>query len=110
MTLSIHVLDTALGVPAQGIPLILRKGSTILYQGVTNEDGRCPELTRQVIGRGLYSLTYYVASYFKDRGADLTDPPFLDCVTIDFGVADDKQHYHVPLLVSPFSYSTYRGS
>ncbi|OZS41281.1 hypothetical protein ASV53_24655 [Photobacterium sanguinicancri] len=61
-------------------------------------------------GTGLYSLTFAVAAYFRSKGVTLPDPPFLDSVTIDFGIAEDGAHYHVPLLVSPFAYSTYRGS
>lgn len=110
MTLSTHVLDTMHGVPARGVALALRKGNVTLFQGLTNDDGRCPELGAALQGTGLYSLTFSVAGYFRSRGVALPDPPFLDSVTIDFGIADDAAHYHVPLLVSPFAYSTYRGS
>jgi 5-hydroxyisourate hydrolase len=61
-------------------------------------------------GSGRYSLTFHVADYFRDRATALAEPPFLDEVVIGFGIADPAQHYHVPLLVSPWSYSTYRGS
>ncbi|WP_141226353.1 hydroxyisourate hydrolase, partial [Photobacterium sanguinicancri] len=78
--------------------------------GASNEDGRCPDLGTILQGTGLYSLTFAVAAYFRSKGVTLPDPPFLDSVTIDFGIAEDGAHYHVPLLVSPFAYSTYRGS
>lgn len=110
MTLSTHVLDTVDGVPAEGVALTLRMGNIVLYSGTTNDGGRCPDLKSALRGKGLYSLTFSVASYFRSRGVTLPEPPFLDSVTIDFGVADGDAHYHVPLLVSPFSYSTYRGS
>lgn len=110
MTLSTHVLDTAHGVPARGIKLVLSKGNVQLFEGVTNDDGRCPELRELPIEPGLYSLTFTVAAYFRSTGIALPDPPFLDAITIEFGIADQGTHYHVPLLVSPFSYSTYRGS
>ncbi len=110
MTLSTHVLDTVHGVPARGVKLALSKGNVTRYEGETNDDGRCPGLGDLQIEPGLYSLTFTVAAYFRGKGIMLSDPPFLDSVTIDFGVADDNAHYHVPLLVSPFSYSTYRGS
>ena len=110
MTLSTHVLDTAHGVPARGVKLVLSKGNVLLFKGLTDEDGRCPELRDLPIEVGLYSLTFTVAEYFQNTGIALSDPPFLDAITIDFGVVDKAAHYHVPLLVSPFSYSTYRGS
>ena len=79
-----------------------------MFEGITNADGRCPDLPAITTGR--FRLTFAVADYFRAKGVDLPEPPFLDRVTIDFGVADEAGHYHVPLLVSPFSYSTYRGS
>ena len=110
MTLSTHVLDTVHGEAAKGVTLILRKGDAVLYSGMTNDDGRCPDLKSMLEGKGSYSLSFSVASYFRSRGVTLPDPPFLDSVTIDFSVAEHNAHYRVPLLVSPFSYSTYRGS
>jgi 5-hydroxyisourate hydrolase len=110
MTLSTHILDTAHGLPARGVTIYLSKGNVVLFEGITNEDGRCPELSALQVYQGLYSLTFAVAEYFRGLGAALTDPPFLDTITIDFGIADAAAHYHVPLLVSPFAYSTYRGS
>lgn len=82
----------------------------LLEQGVTNEDGRCPALVADTaFAAGAYTLRFHVADYFRAQGVALPDPPFLDIVSIDFGMAEDG-HYHVPLLVSPFAYSTYRGS
>ena len=108
MSLSTHVLDTAHGCPAQGVALELLSGEGLsLFAGVTDADGRCPGLPPLEPGR--YRLTFAVADYFRRRGVTLADPPFLDVVGIDFGIADGG-HYHVPLLVSPYSYSTYRGS
>ncbi len=108
-SLSTHVLDTTHGSPAVGITIVLATGEgTVLFEGETNADGRCPGLPELAIGT--YRLTFAVAAYFRGRGVDLPEPPFLDRVAIDFGVADPAAHYHVPLLVSPFGYSTYRGS
>jgi 5-hydroxyisourate hydrolase len=108
-SLSTHVLDTAHGCPAAGIAVrLLNMNGAPLFSGSTNADGRCPGLPALAPGR--YALTFAVADYFRSAGVDLPDPPFIDIVTIDFGIADDGGHYHVPLLVSPFSYSTYRGS
>jgi len=110
-SLSTHVLDTAHGRPAAGMRVRLFAGNRLLFDGVTNTDGRCPELVALgAVDRGAYSLRFAVAPYFRSVGVALPDPPFLDEVTIAFGIADPQSHYHVPLLVSPFSYSTYRGS
>jgi 5-hydroxyisourate hydrolase len=78
----------------------------------TNADGRCaaPLLEGTAFRAGRYSLTFHVAAYFRALGVELPDPPFLDEIVIAFGIADARQNYHVPLLVSPWSYSTYRGS
>ena len=109
ISLSTHVLDTTHGRPAAGVALTLSStGAGTLFQGVTNEDGRCPGLPSLEGGR--YALTFAVADYFRSTGVTLPEPPFLDLVTIDFGVAATGGHYHVPLLVSPYGYSTYRGS
>lgn len=108
-SLSTHVLDTAHGCPAQGIALELTAADgALLFAGATDADGRCPGIPALAVGT--YRLTFAVAAYFRGRGMVLPQPPFLDRVSIDFGVADAGGHYHVPLLVSPFSYSTYRGS
>jgi 5-hydroxyisourate hydrolase len=107
-TLSTHVLDTARGRPAAKVAVRLSTAAGVwLFSGITNEDGRCPGLPAITAGR--YCLEFSVAEYFRNAGVTLPDPPFLDVVAIDFGVASDG-HYHVPLLVSPFAYSTYRGS
>ena len=110
MTLSTHVLDTAAGVPAAGVALTLAREGATLFAGHTDADGRCPALRDVAVDAGQYRLTFAVAAYFAARGVALADPPFLDEVTIAFGIADAAAHYHVPLLVSPFAYSTYRGS
>lgn len=108
-TLSTHVLDTAHGCPAVAVALTLTSaGGEVLFLGETNADGRCPGIPP--VGPGRYRLAFEVAGYFRARGIDLPEPPFLDVVTIDFGIAAGGGHYHVPLLVSPYAYSTYRGS
>jgi len=110
-SLSTHVLDTAHGRPAAGMRVRLFAGDRLLLDGVTNADGRCPEIAGLgAVPPGSYTLRFAVATYFRAVGVALPDPPFLDEVTIAFGIADSQSHYHVPLLVSPFSYSTYRGS
>jgi 5-hydroxyisourate hydrolase len=117
MGLSTHVLDTMHGTPAAGMAVRLYsvQGAqrTLVKELVLNSDGRNPDglLYEHVALRtGCYRLEFAVADYFRARGADLPEPPFLDHVGIDFGIADASAHYHVPLLVSPWSYSTYRGS
>lgn len=107
-TLSTHVLDTMHGKPAAGMQLWLEDAdSEALFAGETNADGRCPGLPDLAPGR--YALTFAVAEYFAGEGVTLPDPPFLGDVRIAFGVSEEG-HYHVPLIVSPFAYSTYRGS
>ena len=109
-TLSTHVLDTMNGRPAAGMAVALSGPEGEIARGATNGDGRCPDLLHTALAPGRYSIRFAVADYFRGLGVDLPDPPFLDEVTVDFGVAADGGHYHVPLLVSPFAYSTYRGS
>ena len=109
-TLSTHVLDTMHGRPAAGMAVALVGPDGELARGTTNADGRCPGLAPDGIAPGRYALRFSVAAYFRAQGVDLPDPPFLDDVTVDFGIAADGGHYHVPLLVSPYGYSTYRGS
>ncbi|MES2158877.1 MAG: hydroxyisourate hydrolase [Pseudomonadota bacterium] len=107
-SLSTHVLDTSHGCPAAGVALrLLDDNGTVLFAAATDSDGRCPGLPAVTPGR--YRLEFAVAAYFAERGVDLPEPPFLDIVLLDFGIAD-AGHYHVPLLVSPYGYSTYRGS
>ena len=107
---STHVLDTMHGRPAAGLAVALSGSNGEIARGITNEDGRCPDLLNGGLSPGRYSIRFSVADYFRTMGVALPDPPFLDVVAVDFGVATDGGHYHVPLLVSPYSYSTYRGS
>ncbi len=114
--LTTHVLDTANGVPAAGMKIelsILQDGRwTLLKTFATNADGRCdaPLLEGGKLINGEYKLVFHVADYFRARGATLPEPPFLNRVPLRFGIADPNEHYHVPLLISPWSYATYRGS
>jgi 5-hydroxyisourate hydrolase len=110
--LTTHVLDTTHGRPAAGVVLRLIQGGKVLVETVTNSDGRCdaPLLSGDTIKAGAYRLEFEVGAYFRGTGAVLPDPAFLETVGLDFGIADPSAHYHVPLLVSPFGYSTYRGS
>ena len=116
MGLSTHVLDTMHGTPAAGMAVALYTtqgdSATLVKRFVLNADGRSdgPLYDNDTIRVGTYRLTFDVAGYFKARGVQLPEPNFLDKVSLDFGVAHTDQHYHVPLLVSPWSYSTYRGS
>lgn len=119
MGLSTHVLDTMHGTPAAGMRVALYVTqapdglATLVRSMVLNADGRNPDgllYDNQTLRVGTYRLVFDVAAYFRARGVDLPEPPFLNQVSLDFGVADLAQHYHVPLLVSPWSYSTYRGS
>ena len=119
MGLSTHVLDTMHGRPAAGMQVALYTTSApegvaaLVKRMVLNADGRNPDgllFDAQSLQKGRYRLVFDVAAYFRACGVDLPEPPFLDQVSLDFGVADVSQHYHVPLLVSPWSYSTYRGS
>lgn len=97
-----HVLDTALGRPAAGVPITLHRGDTLLAEGHTDADGRMRVLAPEEVTAGTYRLTFHTHAYNPDG--------FFPAVTIEFRVADTAQHYHVPLLLSPFGYSTYRGS
>ena len=117
MGLSTHVLDTMHGTPASGMRVRLyttQGDQAMLVKSFTlNEDGRNPDgllYDNATLKVGTYRLVFDVAGYFKARGVVLPEPAFLNEVSLDFGVADTSQHYHVPLLASPWSYSTYRGS
>ena len=112
MTISTHVLDTSRGRPASGVAvqLLRQQGNTWIEMsgGETNADGRMPTLSPNTAadGAGAYRLTFDVGAYFQREGIDA----FYGIVTIDFIVRDGTAHYHVPLLISPYGYSTYRGS
>ncbi len=113
-TLTTHVLDTAAGRPAEGVAMeLLEVGGTRavpLARSVTNADGRTPAplLSGAPLRIGVYELRFQVGAYFAGRGAQ--QPPFLDAIPIRFGISEPEAHYHIPLLVSPGAYSTYRGS
>jgi 5-hydroxyisourate hydrolase len=114
--LSTHVLDTAQGKPGAGVKVELYAVDggrrTLLKQEATNTDGRCnaPLLEGDALQVGQYELVFAAGDYFAAQGVALPSPRFIDRVTIAFGVADPNQNYHVPLVVTPWSYSTYRGS
>ena len=112
--LTTHVLDTARGVPAAGLRIALDRidgdRRERLAEVVTNHDGRTdgPILPPERFAAGTYELTFHAGDYLRETGAGLTEPAFLDAIPIRFGM--EAGHYHVPLLLSPFGYSTYRGS
>jgi len=115
--LTTHVLDTARGKPGAGIHIELSAldadGSPRrIASAVTNADGRtdAPLLAGEALKPGRYELVFHVGDYFRAAGLAVADPPFLDTVPVRFAIADAAAHYHVPLLVSPWSYTTYRGS
>ncbi len=117
--LTTHVLDTVHGSPAAGMAVRLyrmnghRAETPVEIKSIVlNHDGRAdgPLLEGATLVPGRYRLVFAVAAYFRSRGALIPEPPFLDEVPLDFGIADPNSHYHVPLLASPWSYSTYRGS
>jgi 5-hydroxyisourate hydrolase len=116
MGLSTHVLDTMHGGPAAGMAVALYttqdETATLVKHFTLNADGRSdgPLYDSSTLKVGTYRLVFDVAGYFKVRGVQLPEPNFLGKVSLDFGVAHTDQHYHVPLLVSPWAYSTYRGS
>ena len=115
--LSTHVLDTHSGRPAAGISIELAElsdlgQSRVVARAVTNSDGRTdqPLIGGRPVPIGRYELTFHVGAYFAGRGVPLSDPPFLDRIPLQFAVSDPEGHLHVPLLVTPWSYATYRGS
>lgn len=114
--LTTHVLDTMNGCPAAGMSVGLYRidagAAVLLKQLGLDDDGRAdqPLLADAALRPGRYRLVFGVAAYFRARGVPLPEPAFLDEVPLDFGIADASLHYHVPLLVSPWSYATYRGS
>jgi 5-hydroxyisourate hydrolase len=114
--LTTHVLDTASGKPGEGMAVTLYRRSGERYDKIksftTDADGRAAEalLEGDALVAGRYRLVFAAGAYFRRGGIALPDPPFVDEIVVDFGIADPAAHYHVPLLVSPWSYSTYRGS
>lgn len=114
--LTTHVLDTMHGRPGAGLRLELFRlegdRRKLLLEARTNDDGRVgvPLLEANAVRPGIYELVFHVGEYFRQAGAVLSDPPFLDAVPIRFGIASATDHYHVPLLIAPYGYSTYRGS
>ena len=114
--LSTHVLDTANGCPAEGMRIeffrIDGETTVLLKESVTNSDGRTDGLllSGDEMAVGEFELRFYTADYFSNRGDTIADPPFLNVVPIRFAIFDADQGYHVPLLISPWAYSTYRGS
>ena len=113
--LTTHVLDTALGRPAKGLKIELwshGNDPAFISSHVTNSDGRVdgPILEGEAFRTGSFELRFHAGDYLKSTNQSLPDPLFLDIVPIRFGIAEQDGHYHVPLLISPFGYSTYRGS
>jgi len=114
--LSTHVLDTHSGRPAAGVTIelfaISAEGERLIKRAVTNADGRTDALllAGDAYAPGVYELRFHVGAYFRANGVTLPDPPFIDVAPVRFGMAGADGHYHVPLLCSPWSYSTYRGS
>lgn len=114
--LSTHVLDITRGKPGAGVAVELYRcegqGRTLVREAVTNSDGRCdaPLLQGDEMQAGQYELVFAAGDYFAGQGVAMPEPRFIDRVIIAFGIADAAQNYHVPLVVSPWAYSTYRGS
>lgn len=115
--LSTHILDTHGGRPAAGVAVTLRRlrpngPPELLVETRTNADGRTekPLMTADETTIGTYEIDFAIGPYFRSRGVELPDPAFLDVVTVRFGISDLARHYHVPLLASPYGYTTYRGS
>jgi hydroxyisourate hydrolase len=114
--LSTHVLDTHSGRPAAGVEIELHTlepgGARLIASARTNADGRTdrPLLEGAAVKRGRYRLVFRIGDYFRAQGIELPDPPFVDVVPVDFGIAEDGGSYHVPLVCTPWTYTTYRGS
>ncbi len=114
--LSTHVLDTVHGSPAAEMTIDLMEEDSgtwkLVKTIITNADGRVdsPLLSASEMRKGVFELVFHVGDYFKRQGTPTDTPPFLDLVPLRFGIANPALHYHVPLLVSPWAYSTYRGS
>jgi 5-hydroxyisourate hydrolase len=113
--LTTHVLDTSAGIPAAGIRIELHElkgdASPLLASAITGPDGRCPAalMDGPAMRIGRYTLTFHVAEYFRSRGVVLPEPPFIEQAVVRIGIARSDDHYHVPLLISPWSYAVYRG-
>jgi 5-hydroxyisourate hydrolase len=114
-SLTTHVLDTVHGRPAEGVVIelhsVIAGEGRLLKKTVTNNDGRPRDpLSGSDLGPGVYELRLFAGDYFRQSGVKLPDPPFLDEVILRFGIANATDHYHVPLLLSTYGYTTYRGS
>ena len=113
--LTTHVLDISAGLPAGGLRIELHErtaqGLRLLAAPATGPDGRLPAplLAGADFKSGRYVLVFQTAAYFRARGVKLPEPAFLECASIDIGIAAPEEHYHVPLLIAPWSYSVYRG-
>jgi len=113
--LSTHILDTVHGGPAGDVAFELYSldpEPVLIVSARTNSDGRtdAPLLKDEAVKRGRYRLVFHIGDYFRRKGLVLPEPPFVDVVPVDFGIAEDGGSYHVPLVCSPWTYSTYRGS
>jgi 5-hydroxyisourate hydrolase len=114
--LSTHVLDTTIGKPGAGVKIDLYRiehsARQFVMTSITNADGRtdAPLLLDDALKQGVYELDFHAGDYFRARGVTLPTPAFVDVVTLRFGIADENVNYHVPLVCTPWSYSTYRGS
>lgn len=109
-----HILDTAAGHPAAGVRIRLTRlaDQQCLSDVTTNEDGRCasPLISEDQMRTGRYRVDFHVGDYFSSQDIPRDEVPFLDVVPVEFGLTDAEAHYHIPLLISPYGYSTYRGS
>jgi 5-hydroxyisourate hydrolase len=108
--LTTHVLDTMHGRPAAGVALRLSKGGVVLAETRTNADGRSDGPLLDAPAPGRYRLEFEIGAYYRAQSVALPAIPFLETVAVEFGIDDPAAHHHVPLLVSPYGYSTYRGS